>query len=269
MAPAGRNDPSVRAAETTLRVLETVAFSEEELGVTQIADRLGLTKGAVFRHLHGLVERGYLTQNSATSHYRLGVKAYLIGRLAPRADDLAGSAEGPMRKLSEQSGITTVLTTPTAHGCMVLNTVLASRTIEIGVRPGSELSFHTSAQGKIMLAFGPTPLLERTLKTKLVALTPHTITSTAKLRTEIAKVRQQAYAIAPEEALLGINALAAPVFNMRDELVAAAALVGSIQYIPRNPDRQMIESVKRMAQSISRNLGHGFASWQERARRIS
>jgi hypothetical protein len=31
----------------------------------------------------------------------------------------------------------------------------------------------------------------------------------------------------------------------------------------------MIESVKRMAQSISRNLGHGFASWQERARRIS
>ncbi len=269
MAPAGRSDQGVRAAETTLRVLETVAFAEEELGVTQIADRLGLTKGAVFRHLHGLVERGYLTQNPTTSHYRLGVKAYLIGRLAPRADDLAGSAEGPMRKLSEQSGITTVLTTPTTRGCLVLNTVLASRTIEIGVRPGSELSFHTSAQGKIMLAFGPAPLLARTLKGKLAPLTPHTIIDPAKLRAEIAKVQTQGYAIAPEEALLGINALAAPVFNMRDELVAAAALVGSIQYIPRNPERSMIEAVKQMAQNISRNLGHGFASWNERARRIS
>lgn len=269
MARAARSDQAVRAAETTLRVLETVAFAEEELGVTQIADRLGLTKGAVFRHLHGLVERGYLTQNPTTSRYRLGVKAYLIGRLAPRANDLASAAEGPMRKLSEQSGITTVLTTPTTHGCLVLNTILASRTIEIGVRPGSELSFHAAAQGKIMLAFGPAPLFERTLRSKLSRQTPHTITSAGKLRAEIAKVQAQGYAVAPEEALLGINALAAPVFNMRDELVAAAALVGSIQYIPRDPDRSMIDSVRQMAQDISRNLGHGFASWQERARRIS
>jgi DNA-binding IclR family transcriptional regulator len=269
MARAERSDHAVRAAETTLRVLETVAFAEEPLGVTQIADRLGLTKGAVFRHLHGLVERGYLTQDPTTSQYRLGVKAYLIGRLAPRADDLAGSAEGPMRKLSERSGITTVLTTPTSHGCLVLSTSLASRTIEIGVRPGSELAFHASAQGKIMLAFGPEPLMERTLKGKLPALTPHTITDPAKLRAEIAKVRSQGYAVAPEESLLGINALAAPVFNMREELVAAAALVGSIQYITRKPDRAMIDSVKQMAQDISRNLGHGFASWQERARRVS
>ncbi|HEU5019328.1 MAG TPA: IclR family transcriptional regulator [Pseudolabrys sp.] len=269
MTKAVKNDLAVRAAETTLRVLETVAFSEEELGVTQIAARLGLTKGAVFRHLHGLVERGYLLQNPTTSHYRLGVKAYLIGRLAPRANDLAGSAEGPMRKLSEQTGITTVLTTPTAHGCLVLNTILASRTIEIGVRPGSELSFHAAAQGKIILAFGPGPLLDRALKGRLPSLTPHTITDAGKLRTEIAKVREQGYAIAPEESLLGIAALAAPVFNMRDELVAAVALVGSIQYIPRKPSRSMIDGVKRMAQDISRNLGYGLASWQERARRIT
>ena len=64
MVATGRSDQAVRAAETTLRVLEVVAFSEEELGVTQIADRLGLTKGAVFRHLHGLVERGYLIRES-------------------------------------------------------------------------------------------------------------------------------------------------------------------------------------------------------------
>jgi len=269
MAPAGRSNQAVRAAETTLRVLEAVAFSEEELGVTQIAGRLGLTKGAVFRHLHGLVERGYIIQNPATSHYRLGVKAHLIGRLAPRANDLAGSAEGPMRELSDKSGITTVLTTPNAHGGLVLHTVLASGTIEIGVRPGSELSFHASAQGKIMLAFGPAPLLERMLKGKLEALTPHTIVNKAKLRAEIAKVEKQGYAVAPEEALLGINALAAPVFNVRDEFVASVALVGSIQYIQRNPDPAMIEAVKQMGHTISRNLGHGFASWRERARKIS
>lgn len=187
--PVGRSDQTVRGVETTLWALEADAFEEEELGVTQIADRIGLTKGAVIRHLYGLVERGYLLQNQMTSRYRLGVKAYLIGRLAPRANDLAVSAEGPMRELSEQSGITTVLTTPTARGPLVLNAVLASRTIEIGVRTGSELSFHASAQGKVMLAFGPASLLERTLKAKLPALTPRTITDPKELRAAIAQIQ--------------------------------------------------------------------------------
>ena len=79
-----------------------------------------------------------------------------------------------------------------------------------------------------MLGFGPAPLFERTLKTKLELSTPHTIVDAAKLRAEVAKVQKQGYAVAPEEALLGINALSAPVFNMHDEFVAAVALVGSI-----------------------------------------
>ena len=53
----------VRSVELAIDVLEAVAFSGEEMGVTQIADRLSVTKGSVHRHLHTLVERGYLTQN--------------------------------------------------------------------------------------------------------------------------------------------------------------------------------------------------------------
>lgn len=52
----------MRSVQVALDVLEAVAFSDEELGVTQIAERLGLTKGSVHRHLLTLVERGYLVQ---------------------------------------------------------------------------------------------------------------------------------------------------------------------------------------------------------------
>ncbi len=50
----------VHSVQLAIDVLEAVAFSDEELGVTQIAERLNMTKGSVHRHLRTLVERGYL-----------------------------------------------------------------------------------------------------------------------------------------------------------------------------------------------------------------
>lgn len=256
-----QGEQGVRAAQTTLLVLETVAFAEEPLGVTQIASRVGLSKGAVFRHLQGLVWRGYIAQDSVSARYHLGVKASLIGRLAPPLNDLAGAAEGPMREFRDATSITTVLTTPTATGALVLATSIAANKIEIGVRCGSELSFHCSAQGKVMLAYGPSPLLPRILREELAALTPRTITDPAKLRAEVETVRARGYAVAPEEALLGINALAAPVFGMHDEFIAVVALCGSIQYLPQEPPQDLVDAAKEMAQAVSRNLGHGIVPW--------
>ena len=146
----------VRSVQLALDVLEAVGFSGEELGVTQLADRLDLTKGSVHRHLHTLVDRGYLVQNPATTRYALGPKSRLLARLAPDAD-LVRIAEGPMRELRDALTHSVVLSAATPRGALVLNTVQGTSAIEIGVRPGSELSFHASAQGKILLAFSPRP----------------------------------------------------------------------------------------------------------------
>ena len=70
-----RSDTGVRSVQLALDVLEAIAFSGEELGVTQLADRLKVTKGSVHRHLLTLVERGYLVQNPATTRYALGAKS--------------------------------------------------------------------------------------------------------------------------------------------------------------------------------------------------
>lgn len=68
------SEGGVRSVQVALDVLETVAFAHEELGVTQIADLLGLTKGSVHRHLLTLVDRGYLSQNAKTARYSVGPK---------------------------------------------------------------------------------------------------------------------------------------------------------------------------------------------------
>lgn len=251
---------TVRSVQLAIDVLETVSFADEEMGVTQIATRLGVTKGSVFRHLHTLVERGYLAQNPATSRYTIGPKSRVLARLAPETD-LVKLAEGPMRELRDGLGHSVVghsvvLSQMTPRGALVLTTLASTSPIEIGVRSGSELAFHGTAQGMVMLAHAPRPFQDRVLSRKLTPFTEKTVTSPDRIRKTLAEIVKRGYATAPGESMLGLNALATPVFDGRDACVAALAIVGSIQFIPEKPKKAHIDALTRASQQISRKLGH-------------
>ncbi len=254
--PEERGDGGVRSVQVALDVLEAVAFSDEELGVTQIAERLGLTKGSVHRHLLTLVERGYLVQNPVTTRYSRGPRSRLLAHYAP-GTDLIQLAAGPMRELRDLLGHSVVLSESAPRGALVLSMLVGTAAIEIGVRPGSELPFHSSAQGKVLLAFAPAPQRERILSRPLPAFTTHTVTDIKPLEAELARVVQQGYATAPEQAMLGINAVAAPIFDAKDSCAGALALVGSIQFLPGEIDARSIDALKAAAAQISRTLGYG------------
>jgi DNA-binding IclR family transcriptional regulator len=256
---ADASSAGVRSVQLAVDVLEAVAFSEEEVGVTQIAERLGVTKGSVHRHLHTLVERGYLAQNPATSRYLIGPKSRLLTRLAPETD-LVQLAEGPMRELRDTLGHTVVLSEMTPRGALVVAKLSGTSPIEIGVRSGSELTFHASAQGKVMLAFSPRPFQTRVLARPLEVFTVNTITSVARIEKDLLDTLKRGYASAPEEAMLGINAVAAPIFDSRDACIAALAIVGSIQFLPSKPKPADLDALIGASQQISRKLGHGRPS---------
>jgi IclR family KDG regulon transcriptional repressor len=262
-----RSDGGVRSVQLALDVLETVAFSLEELGVTQLAQRLKLTKGSVHRHLLTLVERGYLVQNPTTTRYALGPRSRLLAHHAPAADLIHVSA-GPMRELRDQLGHSVVLSETTPRGALVLSMVPGTAAIEIGVRPGSELPFYSSAQGKVLLAFAPRPQQQRVLAKPLQSFTSHTVVDPKLLEDELLQVARVGFATAPEQAMLGINAVATPIFDEQDSCAGALALVGSIQVLPAEPDANTISALKAAAGQISRMLGHGRVGSLNEARSV-
>jgi IclR family transcriptional regulator, KDG regulon repressor len=251
----------VHSVQLAIDVLEAVALADDELGVTQIAERLNMTKGSVHRHLQTLVERGYLAQNSTTSRYAIGPKSRLLARHAPDAD-LVYLAEGPMRQLRDALGHPVVLSEMTPRGALVLHKLSSTAPIEIGVRPGSELTFHASAQGKVMLAFAPYPLQARVLARPLQRFTDKTIVSVRRIEKDLLEVARLGFASAPEEAMLGLNAVAAPIFDAHDACIATVAIVASIQFLPEKPRPSDVAQLIEAARQISRKLGHGRSANQ-------
>jgi DNA-binding IclR family transcriptional regulator len=248
-------ESGVQSVHVALDILEMIAFSQDEIGVSQIATRLGIGKGAAFRHLKTLAERSYVSQNPATARYRLGHQAYVVGRFAPTGVDLAAVAAPHLRALRDELGQSVVLTVPTEQGALVLTTVLGTSPVEIGVRPGSQLSYHASAQGQVIAAFSRRPLRERVGDGTLDAFTDHTITSYDALSREIERVKRRGWASAPQQTMLGLNAVAAPIFDDGPDCVGSVAIVGSIQFVPAEPAPAQVEALLRTARVISRSLG--------------
>jgi len=137
----------------------------------------------------------------------------------------------------------------------VLELLQGKTLVEFGVRPGSTLDFHASAHGLVALAYGPPQLLETVLSKPLKAWTQATLTDPAKLKAEVETVRRRRWATAADRLLLGVNALASPIFDYRNEWRGSIAIVGATQYIDAQPAARQLAQVVGAASEASRRLG--------------
>ena len=252
---AGRGS-SVQSVELALDVLEQVAQAEDGIGVSALALRLGFTKGAVHRHLQTLVQRGYLAQDAVSARYRLGLRSALLGKMASGERDLTAVSRAALRRLRDETGETVTLAGISSRSIVVIECILGTASMEIGIKAGSEIPIHATSHGKVALAFSRTLDVEWVKTRKLKAWTPHTLCDWSALDRQVELARKRGWASSPEQMLLGINALSAPVFDQSGDCVAAVALVGSIQYLPAEPKESQLVALRHATQQISRKLGY-------------
>lgn len=246
----------VKTSDIALAIIEKIAFSEDALSQTQIAAEMGMVKSAAHKHLFTLEESGWVSRDRITGRYGLGPKAWLVGQRATHVGDLAASADSLMRETRQLTGLTVVLSAVNKRTLNVIAALPGTHAIEIGVRQGSRLALHASAQGQVMLAFSDPDFVSEICMGELAALTPKTLTDPARLRDRIEETARRGFGAAPEETLLGVNVIAAPVFDHRGQIIASVALIGSIQHLTASPEEAHIQAIIELSQSISRTQGH-------------
>jgi DNA-binding IclR family transcriptional regulator len=252
---SGAGGDGVQAVVLALRILEHLADEGRPIGVTSLAKALGTTKSRIFRHLRTLVQEGYILQSSDTERYQVGARLAALGRRAGDTFDLASIAAETLRHLRDALGHFSVVSQVEDDGIRVLATIPGKSAVEIGVKRGSVLQFHGTAQGKVALAFGDENLRSSVFRSRLELLTPKTNISHAILRRQIEQIRLQGWAVAPNESLIGVNALAAPIFGAGGALVGTVSIVDSIQFLEEEPTPEQIEQVVEAGRRISAALG--------------
>jgi IclR family transcriptional regulator, KDG regulon repressor len=82
--------PKTRLSSVAMAIRLLKAFSEDqaEIGVSALAQKLGLAKSTVHRLAVTLVAEGMLEKNPQTDKYRLGIALFRLGTLVRRRMDL-------------------------------------------------------------------------------------------------------------------------------------------------------------------------------------
>jgi DNA-binding IclR family transcriptional regulator len=97
--------------------------------------------------------------------------------------------------------------------------------------------------------------LRERLATRLESFTDTTVTSRATLETELASVRENGWASVREELEVGLNAVAAPVYDADAEVVAALSVSGPSYRLGEDVFGAIAKLTIAAAESISRRLG--------------
>jgi DNA-binding IclR family transcriptional regulator len=120
---------------------------------------------------------------------------------------------------------------------------------------GRRVPHHVAANGKVFMAFGAAPVPAR-----LERFTERTITKRTELEAELERVRAQGYATVVDELEIGLAALAAPVRNAEDEVVAALSISGPTIRFNAERRAELAPLLVDQAHILSSKLGHEQAA---------
>jgi DNA-binding IclR family transcriptional regulator len=249
-APAG-----VQSVDRALTILEVLA-RVGEAGVTEIAGELGVHKSTAFRLVTTLEGHRLVEQTSDRGRYRLGVGVLRLAGATTARLDLVQEARPVCRQLAADTGETVNIAVLSDRSALYLDQVAGSSALQPHNWVGQHIPLHATSNGKVLLSGLEDGRLTEVLGS-LARYTPLTITTRTKLRDELARVREQGYALAVDELEEGLTAAAAPVRNAHGDVVASMSVSGPSFRL--GPDRvdDVVPRLVAAADEVSHRLGWG------------
>jgi IclR family transcriptional regulator, acetate operon repressor len=257
--PAGRQTgaPAVTAVLRTADVLSYLAQAPTRtVGVTEVAQALGLSKAVVFRILVSLQDRGYVEVDEPTRRYLLGPKSLALGMSYLERTDIRETARGALTQLSAETGETATLSVRSGWERMYVDQVTPAGDIKMVVPIGRPFPLHAGSSSKAFLAFLPGEERDRYLSERpLVALTDATITARSALLADLEQIRTRGYAASCGERQPGAGSVAAPVLDREGLPVAVVSVCGPIERFRARFD-EAARLLVAETQRLSRRLGY-------------
>lgn len=259
-----KGEYAIQTVTNALSLLKTFA-TEEELGVTELSNRLALHKNNVFRLLATLEQAGYVEQCSRTDRYRLGARCLELGQFFARNQSLVRLARPLLEELVEETGEACHLGVLREFEVVHLDGVVSDRLVQTSLRVGRRLPAHCTALGKVLLGCAPKGVQETydrqvVASGRLDARTPATITDPAKLLEELRGVGSRGFALDVGECESGLSCAAAPVFDASGRALAGVSVSGpSFRLDAERLLERVAPLVIDACDRLSQGLGHPTA----------
>jgi DNA-binding IclR family transcriptional regulator len=246
--------PGTQAVLRAMALLKAFSQERAELGLGDLAGRVGLNKTTAFRLLTALQSEGMIAR-SGDGSYRLGPELLALGRRVQGAGDLRLASRGELQALALATRETATLEILVAGEVVIVDEAMGGHVVGSVPSFGTRWPAHATSTGKAILAELSEDERWAALAGSLARLTPRTITTRPALERELARVRDRGYAVSTEELEPGFVAVGAALRSATGAVVAAVSVGGPKSRLGAERVGELARQVPEAAARISERLG--------------
>lgn len=234
-------------------LMELLACSDHPLGVSAIAQRLGLQKSNVHRLLQTLRALGYVQQHPETSRYSLTLKTWEFGMKVAGRSAIKRAALPFMRLLHQQHHENVHLSVLVNTDILYLESITATFPLRATTQAGGRIPAIFPASGKAVLAHHPNA---RAIATEIIQTHPQARQIDIDvLLAEFDDIRRKGYATSISGWRINVNSVSAPILTGTTPPVAAVGISGPTERMSPSQLEAFSSSVMNAAAQIAETLG--------------
>lgn len=242
------------SVERVFMILEFLNASNRGWNISEMSRKLNIPKSTTHVLVSTLDQLGYIKQAPSSRRFQLSTKMFGLGRRALNATPLPEAALPHLRALVQETQLTAHVGILEKNQVVFVQKADGPGFIKFDTYIGKCSDLHCTGLGKALLAFQP----EETLHPMLAGysfdrFTKRTIGTKSAFLAELARVRQNGYAMDDEEEELGVRCIAAPIFS-ESAILGAVSVTGTAAQIRVEDIDKTVAAIKRTASRISFSL---------------
>ncbi|MDV5170001.1 DNA-binding transcriptional regulator KdgR [Photobacterium rosenbergii] len=229
---------------------------QKEIGVTELSQRLMMSKSTVYRFLQTMKMLGYVSQEGETDKYALTLKLFELGATSLEHVDLIDLCDKEMQLISQQTNEALHLGALDENAIIYIHKIDSGYNLRMQSRIGRRNPLYSTAIGKVLLAYRSEEFTRNALKdVNFIKHTDKTLENIDQLLSELKTVKEQAFAEDNEEQEPGLRCLAAPVFDRFGNVIAGLSI--SLPTIRFDEKRKSyyVELLQNASRKVSEQLG--------------
>ena len=244
-----------QSLEKAISILDCFSVDAQYQTIENICKLVDIPKPTAYRLLFTMETLGLVHYNSKDSTYCLGMKMFEYSGVVLKRLNVINIASPYLTALHHKTGFTVLLAILEGNHLVYIDKRITAEGLSYTSTIGRFRDSHYGALGKVLMAYLEESKIKKMLEiSPLIEYTDYSITDTATFLERAMQTREQGYYIDDEEVILGVTAVAAPIKNKWDQVIAAVTVVGPKNKMHEYPLTEIVQSLCHYTNLISLEL---------------
>jgi DNA-binding IclR family transcriptional regulator len=254
-APAVHGPRGIQSVEVGGQLLLALAHHGRPLNLKDLAAQAQMVPAKAHPYLVSFIKLGLVEQEAASGRYGLGPLAMQLGLISLQQYDPVRLATPRIEELAALLGHTAAIAVWGNRGPTIVRVAEAPSPVHISMRHGTVMSLRGTASGRLFAAHLPRTQVLAALAAENQLDAAQAATMDADFEALLREVAQAGLASSQDSVVLGVSALAAPVFDEQGRILLSLTAIGPSGSFDLAADGEMAVALRRVGTEVSRQLG--------------